>query len=468
MRESIKTITLKRMVSAAVVIVVFVIIFIAYNFRELTFSAMADKGDTVSRFVEQGLTTHMQSNSHIQREAYIENIEKTAAVERLNIVHSDEISKQFKMRSHVNYLSDPVIATVFKSGKPNYALTIVGNNENMLRVTFPYLAEQNRTINCLSCHNANNKDVLGVVDFYIDMTKYKQMSLLYLYIILGILSLILIAILMMMFNLIDRHIKQPLDELMDNTKQSFYSHKPIDIDSFESMELQDVAYKVNMFNEEVLKQRDELIEKNCQLIDLNNEIEQTQKEIINTMGNIVENRSKETAYHVQRVAAYSYLLAKKCGLSIEDCELIKSAAPMHDVGKVGIPDGVLHKPGRLTDSEFETIKEHSRIGFEIFKNSERDMLKTAAIIAHEHHERWDGLGYPRGLKGDEIHIFGRIVAIADVFDALGTHRVYKESWPLDKILDFLKSESGKRFDPKLVEIFLENIDEIEHLMKTNS
>ncbi|MNR05629.1 Cyclic di-GMP phosphodiesterase response regulator RpfG [compost metagenome] len=192
---------------------------------------------------------------------------------------------------------------------------------------------------------------------------------------------------------------------------------------------------------------------------LNNELESTQQEIIYTMGEITETRSQETGHHVKRVAEYSRLLALKYGLSEQEAEIIRLATPMHDVGKVGIPDAILNKPGKLTSDEFEIMKSHSNLGYEMLKHSNKKVLHAAAIIAHQHHERFDGTGYPQGLKGENIHLYGRITALADVFDALCSDRVYKKAWELDRVLDLLKSERGKHFDPAIVDLFLSNLDE---------
>ena len=191
---------------------------------------------------------------------------------------------------------------------------------------------------------------------------------------------------------------------------------------------------------------------------LNNEVEATQREIVFTMGSIAEERSKETGQHVQRVAEYSLILARLYGLSLEESILIKNASPMHDIGKIGIPDAILNKPGKFTDEEFEIMKTHSEIGYRMLQHSKKSILKAAAILAYQHHERWDGKGYPQGFKGDEIHIYGRITAIADVFDALGSERVYKKAWPLKKILQLFEEERGKQFDPYLVDLFLDNLE----------
>ena len=195
------------------------------------------------------------------------------------------------------------------------------------------------------------------------------------------------------------------------------------------------------------------------IIKLNEEIDLTQKEVVFTMGAIGESRSKETGLHVKRVAEYSYLLAKLSGMSEKKANLLKQASPMHDIGKVGIPDNILNKAGKLTNDEFEVIKTHSTLGYEMLKYSNRDILKTAATIAYTHHEKWDGNGYPNKLEGKNIPIEGRITAIADVFDALGHDRCYKKAWKLEDILKLFKKEKGKHFDPELIEIFFKNLDQ---------
>ena len=190
------------------------------------------------------------------------------------------------------------------------------------------------------------------------------------------------------------------------------------------------------------------------------EIVNTQKEVILTLGEVVETRSKETANHVTRVAEICYLMALKYGIEPEQAEVFKLAAPMHDIGKIGVAESVLNKPGKLTEDEFELVKKHSRLGYDILKNSNRRIMKTAALVALQHHERWDGTGYPQGLSGEDIHIFGRIAALADVFDALSHKRCYKEKWPLEDVYEFFESQIGKHFDPELTRIFLSCFDEI--------
>ncbi|MDS1314069.1 PAS domain S-box protein [Aliarcobacter butzleri] len=196
-----------------------------------------------------------------------------------------------------------------------------------------------------------------------------------------------------------------------------------------------------------------------QIENLHDELEDTQREIIYKLGEIGETRSSETGNHVKRVAEYSRLLAQKVNLSQEDANRLFIASPMHDIGKIGIPDAILNKPGKLNEDEWKIMKTHTQIGFDILKDSKRETLRAAGIVSYTHHEKWDGTGYPLGLKGEDIHIFGRITAVADVFDALGSDRCYKKAWPLENILELFKNEKGKHFDPKLIDIFIENLDE---------
>jgi len=190
------------------------------------------------------------------------------------------------------------------------------------------------------------------------------------------------------------------------------------------------------------------------------EIVDTQKEIIFTMGVIGESRSKETGNHVKRVAAYSEILALAYGFSEQEAKMLKEISPMHDIGKIAIPDEILKKPAPYEPAEFEIMKTHTDKGYNMLKGSTKELLKNASIVAYQHHEKWDGTGYPEGLKGEEIHIYGRITAIADVFDALGSDRVYKKAWNDEKIFNLFKEERGKHFDPKLVDIFFDKIDDI--------
>lgn len=201
---------------------------------------------------------------------------------------------------------------------------------------------------------------------------------------------------------------------------------------------------------------------------LNQEIELTQREVLYTLGEFAECRSQEISRHVARVSKLTALMGEKLGLDKEACDILQLAAAMHDIGKIAIPSELLEKPGPLTDDEWQTIQEHCHHGYSLLNRTKRPLLKLAAIIAHQHHERWDGSGYPQGLSGEDIHIYGRIVAVTDVFDALGNKRAYREAWPLEQIVDYFKQQRGRHFDPKLTDILLENIEEFVDLREIYS
>ncbi|NPA74000.1 MAG: response regulator [Epsilonproteobacteria bacterium] len=208
-------------------------------------------------------------------------------------------------------------------------------------------------------------------------------------------------------------------------------------------------------NNITLKIKNELSEKR-----LKEEIYETQRELIYMLAEITEVVSDETGKHIKRVANASKLLAHYCpSLSEEDEEIIFTAAPMHDVGKIAVDPNILHKPGPLTDEEFEIVKTHTKLAKKILGNSDRKVIQAANIIALQHHERWDGTGYPDGLKGHDIHIYGRIVAIVDVFDALVHKRVYKSAWDINKAKEHIIKGAGSHFDPDLVKIFIEHFEE---------
>ncbi len=191
------------------------------------------------------------------------------------------------------------------------------------------------------------------------------------------------------------------------------------------------------------------------------ELENYQKDMIRVLTTLMESTSDETGKHIRRVAEISRLLAEThpC-VSDEEAQIIYHAAPMHDIGKIAIPHDLVHKPGKLTEAEFSTMRSHTVKAHEFLKHSDRLIMKAADIIALQHHEKWDGSGYPAGLKGEEIHLYGRIVALADVFDALTHKRSYKDAWSVDEAVDYIQQLRGIHFDPELVDIFIAHRDEL--------
>lgn len=195
------------------------------------------------------------------------------------------------------------------------------------------------------------------------------------------------------------------------------------------------------------------------LVDVD-ELRSTRLQIIQRLGRASEYKDNETGMHIIRMSHYSKIIALAYGFTKEDAENLFNAAPMHDIGKIGIPDSIMLKPGKLTTEEFTIMKTHPEIGAEILGESDSELIALAKLVSLTHHEKWDGTGYPKQLKGDNIPIEGRIVAIADVFDALTSVRPYKEAWTVDAAMQFIHSEKGKHFDPHLVEVFEQLLDQI--------
>jgi len=193
---------------------------------------------------------------------------------------------------------------------------------------------------------------------------------------------------------------------------------------------------------------------------LNKKVLETNTKIIYKLSTAAEFKDDETSAHTKRVAFYSEIIARECDMSDEDIEYIFLTAPMHDVGKIGIPDAIIQKPEKLSTDEFTCMKQHTTIGEQLLHDSESKLLEKAALVARDHHEKWNGTGYPNALKGEQISLEGRIVAIADVFDALTSKRPYKEPWNFNAAVKYLEDNKGEHFDPTLVEYFIKNIKQV--------
>ena len=190
------------------------------------------------------------------------------------------------------------------------------------------------------------------------------------------------------------------------------------------------------------------------------ELNDSRLEVIRHLGRAAEYRDDLTGFHIIRMSRYSQLLARATGMQEDEAEILLHASPMHDIGKIGIPDSVLLKPGKLDAEEWRIMQTHVDIGVEILSESDSVLMKMAAEVAQNHHEKWDGSGYPRALAGENISLTGRIVAVADVFDALTTERPYKIAWPVEEAVEFLQEQSGKHFEPRLVGKFIEILPDI--------
>lgn len=193
------------------------------------------------------------------------------------------------------------------------------------------------------------------------------------------------------------------------------------------------------------------------------EIQQTRLQIVQRLGMAAEYRDEETGGHILRMSYISALLAKAIGWNDNECELMLVASPMHDIGKIGIPDNILLKPGKFEAEEWRIMQTHADIGARLLDGDDSDLMSMARDIALSHHEKWDGSGYPQGLVGDDIPQSARIAALADVFDALTSERPYKKAWSVESAVDLIKENSGKHFDPQLVEVFLQNLTGIQEI-----
>ena len=237
-----------------------------------------------------------------------------------------------------------------------------------------------------------------------------------------------------------------------------YVHKPFDrVELLSRIKNQLEVKRLH----ETIKQQNDFLE--VKVAERTRELQETRLEVIHRLGLAAEYRDNETGLHIIRMSKVSAELAKAAGLADSQCELILNASPMHDIGKLGIPDSVLLKPGKLNAKEWETMKTHTLIGAEILSGGDTDLLELARLIAITHHEKWDGSGYPNGLKGEEIPLEGRIVALADVFDALTSERPYKEAWTVEKAIEYIAEMSGTQFDPDLVTIFIGILPKVQEI-----
>ncbi|NRF68075.1 DUF3369 domain-containing protein [Aquincola sp. S2] len=200
-------------------------------------------------------------------------------------------------------------------------------------------------------------------------------------------------------------------------------------------------------------------------VHLNEELTNAQLELVHMLCELIEARSSDTGRHVVRVGEFSCRLGQLIGLPERECQLLRQAAPMHDLGKIAIPDAILCQPGRLDAAQFEVIKTHTTIGHRLLARSRRPAMRAAALIAQQHHESWDGGGYPDGRRGEQIHLYGRIVGLADTFDALANKRVHKAAWPMHQVMDYVQGQSGARFDPRLVRVLNEHLEDFVRIQE---
>lgn len=248
----------------------------------------------------------------------------------------------------------------------------------------------------------------------------------------------------------------------------FVTAKSEELDEIHGFEVGAVDYITKPISPSIVKSRlsthlalaNQQRELEVKVLERTEQLNETRMEIIRVLGRASEFKDNETGLHVVRMSGYAYEIAVAYGLDIREAELIRHVAPMHDVGKIGIPDSILQKPGRLEAGEMEIMQTHAGIGSEILGHQSSILLKHACIVANQHHEKWNGMGYPNKLEGTDIHLFSRIIAVADVFDALTSKRPYKEAWTVEDAIDQIHKDSGSHFDPEVVEAFDQAIEKI--------
>jgi len=464
-KRNIRSILIKNLLLFLVIAAIVWMFLIDWATRSLFMKGMEDHATAVAEIVRAGLTSHMKAEIMDKRGFFLEEIKSAEKIRSLTIARSAKVKQQYGHGLASERQVDTFTQQVFDSKRPLFLVNGL-NQDPIMRAIIPYVATSSGELNCMKCHKVLEGTVLGAVDIQIDIGEYRERGLFNQLVIFATFTLFLFLIVSYTFNSIQRIISQPLESIISRAREAYYKRRPIDQAEFESLELKSIAQEINLFNQELVKSHDQLEEKNLELSELNEEIESTLKETIYTIGLIEAHRSEETNYHTKRVTEYSRLLGELAGLCKRDTYVLHTASPLHDIGKLAIPDSILKKCSALDEQEYEVIKNHTEIGYEMLRHSDREILKAAAIIAHQHQEKWDGTGYPQGLKGEEIHIYGRIVSLVDVFDALSMHRCYKEAWSMEKVIAHIRHESGRQFAPGLVDLFLSNLDlfiEIQNL-----
>lgn len=467
-KQSIKKITVTHLLQVFLVSMLVIIAVIALSYRNFFQFVVENKAHSVSEIIKAGLTSHMKAGIMDKRAYFLHEISSVHDIESIEIIRGDAVIKEYGESTLFEKKLDDNLRKILENKEIYIDWK---DSESKVEAIVPYIASSSGSFNCLQCHHVEDGTVLGAVNISMDTGLYQDFIFKNSYMIVATLLLFALVIVLNMFHVIERYIRKPLSSIIDEGEAAYSSNQDIDTDKYESKEFQEVIHNVNKFNKNILEKEKELQHKNVQLELLNDEIELTLKETMLAVGQIEEIRSGDTSLHTQRVAILSTLIAKEYGLDEEQIKLIEIASPLHDIGKIGIADAILNKPAKLTQEEYIYMKSHSTLGYDILKNSKRQILQTAATIAYEHHEKWDGSGYPRGLTGEDISIYARIVAIVDVVDALLSKRVYKEIWSVENVVVYLKEERGKHFDPKLVDIVLDKMEDysklIEKLSKKN-
>ena len=456
-KPTIRRAALRRVINLLLLLALVIVLLTAYSFRQLTQKTIYNQTIAHAEIIKAGLTAHMKAGVVEQRGYFLDEIKQLDNIKSLQVIRGEAVSHQFGEGSYREVAASGEALTVFESATSLFIIDEY-SFEPQIRAIIPYIASSEGELDCLGCHQVTEGTVLGAVDLVMDIREYVHWSYL---VLVGLLLLSMSALWLILYNTsraIKHHIQQPLDSLISDANQAYRDRNSLDVDRFASHEFSEVAKEFNLFNADVLRHQQALLGKCEQLQTLNYEIETTLRDTVFTMGEIEEQRSNQTHNHTRRITEFSRILAELAELTPREIELITAAIPLHDIGKIGIPDEVLRE-SVLSEEQVAMLQQHPLIGYAMLKHSNRDILQAAATIALQHHEKWDGTGYPRGLKGDEIHIYGRIVALVDVFDALTHKRQYKDKWLTDDAVAYIIEHKATHFDPALVNIFVTHLDE---------
>ncbi|MCV6608164.1 MAG: HD-GYP domain-containing protein [Campylobacterales bacterium] len=450
MNRSIKDLLQEKFTYLFVGTAIAITIVVGFSFRELSKISVENEANSIAEAVKAGLTSHMKAGIMDKKHYFLNEVATLYNVKSLKVIPSYEISQQYNQEKQTLDIEQK---SVFLQKKSLYRFNAITVNPTV-RALVPYMATSEGSLNCLSCHNSQKGEVLGVVDIVLDFEGYRNTTLIYMGTVIFILIGFLIYLTKSTSNLIDKKFLSPLKRIMKAGGNAYRKNRTLTRRNYDILELDELSEELYGFTKEILVRKEDL--------------ESTLNETAIIIGRIESYRSEETREHTRRVSEYAQLLAKKLGFSPQKVKDIGNAAALHDVGKLGIPREILHKRGPLTDEEFEIIKKHSEIGYDMLVHSSSGFLVTAAAIALQHHEKYDGTGYPFGLKGENISEEARIVAAIDVFDAVSNQRAYKDAWTFEESVDLIREGRGTHFDPQVVDVFLDSVDEIRTIKEKHS